>query len=58
MTGLLKCEEHALRWGRGSGGIHGVMHHTFVPQRQSVNQHLYAETSQHQQESVQQNRAE
>jgi hypothetical protein len=53
-TGLLKCEEHAF----GEGGICGVVHRTFVPQGQSVNQHLYIETSQHWQESVQQKRPE
>jgi hypothetical protein len=37
----------------------GVVHRTFDPHgRQSVNQHLYIETSQHQQESVQQKRPE
>jgi hypothetical protein len=35
-----------------------VVHRTFDPQGQSVNQHLYIETSQHQQESVQQKRPE
>jgi hypothetical protein len=36
----------------------GVVHRTFDPQGQSENQHLYIETSQHQQKSVQQKRLE
>ena len=53
-TGLLKCKEHALGGGAGEGGTFmGVVHHTFDPQGQSVNQHLlYIVTSQHQKESV------
>ena len=45
-TSLVKCEEHAFGGGAGEGGAFiGIVHPTFDPQGQSVNQYLYIETS-------------